>query len=51
MGKLCWHFSMEEDQLWKQVIKEKYYIQLRVLAYGVGLQKAIRREWNFYSKC
>ncbi|RVW62021.1 hypothetical protein CK203_062421 [Vitis vinifera] len=53
LGKWNWKFAIERNSLWKQVIIEKYekeeggWCSKEVRgAYGVGLWKAIRKDWE-----
>ena len=53
LGKWNWKFSIERNSLWKQVIIDKYgeeeggWCSKEVRgAYGVGLWKAIRKDWE-----
>ena len=51
-SKWNWRFAIESEALWKQVINHKYGVKeggwcTRVISgrHGVGLWKAIRKEW------
>ena len=52
LSKWNWHFAIESEALWKQVISHKYGVEEGGWCtwavsgrYGVGLWKAIRKEW------
>ena len=52
LGKWNWRFAIESEALWKQSISHKYGVQewgwcTRAVSgrHGVGLWKAIRKEW------
>ena len=52
LSKWNWRFTMESEALWKQVINHKYGVDeggwcTRAVSrrHGVGLRKAIRKEW------
>ena len=53
LGKWNWKFAIEKNSLWKQVIIDKYgeeeggWCSKEVKgAYGVGLWRAIRKDWE-----
>ena len=53
LGKWSWRFAVEREPFWKQVIINKFWLKeggwcLRVArgGYGVGVWKAIRKEWE-----
>ena len=53
LGKWSCKFAIERNSLWKQVIIDKYGVEeggwcLREVrgAYGVGVWKAIRKDWE-----
>ena len=53
LGKWNWKFAIERNSLWKQVIIDKYgeeeggWCSKEVKgAYGVGLWRAIRKDWE-----
>ena len=58
LGKWSWKFVVERDSLWKQVIIDKFGVEegdwcSREVkgAYGVGVWKAIRKDWeNIHSR-
>ena len=52
LGKWNWRFTIESEALWKQVISHKYGVEeggwctrAERGRHGVGLWKAIRKEW------
>ena len=52
LGKWNWCFAIESEALWKQVISHKYGVEeggwctrAESGRHGVGLWKAIRKEW------
>ena len=52
LGKWNWRFASESEALWKQVISHKYGVEeggwctrAERGRHGVGLWKAIRKEW------
>ncbi|RVW88540.1 hypothetical protein CK203_032959 [Vitis vinifera] len=53
LGKWSWRFGVERDSLWNQVIIDKFGVEdggwcSREVrgAYGVGVWKAIRKDWE-----
>ena len=56
LGKWNWRFAVKRHSLWKQVIIDKFGVEERGWcsreargAYGVGVWKAIRKDWEKYS--
>jgi hypothetical protein len=57
LKKWLWHFGVERDALWRQVIMEKYgsmeggwMSKSPTGPYGVGLWKHIRRGWSIFAR-
>ena len=53
LGKWSWRFAVERHSLWKQVIIDKFGVaeggwcsREARRAYGVGVWKAIRKDWE-----